>query len=544
MSNRWYSRFSLRRLLVVVTLCGLSLGLWRGYIQPYRAQRDAADQLLADGAQLQMRPANVPGWLTRFFDQSLFQDVVAVKLEHARLQPADLVVLGDLPHVERLYLAGSTIDDEGLRHVRHLRRLRRISLWKTQITDQGLAVLATLPQLEVIDAHTTPLSEACLRPFCGSPNLQRLVHSFAVGDEGLACLASMPALRDLRVHAARVTDAGLARLPGKAEVLGIVLSSPSVTERGLRHIAAIPFLRRLSTRGVPLTDAALPHLDAATDLEWLELENSKVSFGGVTRWAADDIDWLWVEHHDTVHRITRQPGWNVEDAWRMTLFMPLAAEDAPHLARLKRLKSLTLRAPGCDDSVLEGLRGLTRLESLTVSLKLTDAGLETIGSLRGLTSLRIEGQVDVTPAGLEHLASLEKLESLEIRSAGLQDDQLAFLRRLPRLRTLELAGNRLTGAGMVHLTGLQELQTLSLSFNPALDDTGLAPLAKLQNLRQLSAQQVGVTDAGLRHLRQMHQLRSLDLLGAPVSAQAMRRLREQLRVRRAPRETDWGVWMP
>ncbi len=176
------------------------------------------------------------------------------------------------------------------------------------------------------------------------------------------------------------------------------------------------------------------------------------------------------------------------------------------------------------DAILDALKdvpGLTHLH-LSWAENLTDAGLATVGELKALRQLHIEGARRITDAGLAPLANLSGLTTLDLINAeNITDGGLAHVKGLTRLTTLRLPGTKVTDAGLAHLKGLTALRVLELDALP-ISDAGLAHLAGLTNLTVLNLRGTylrnsRVTDAGLVHLHGMTRLTNLDLSGIPLT---------------------------
>ncbi|MEX0586345.1 MAG: hypothetical protein WD176_06860 [Pirellulales bacterium] len=105
---------------------------------------------------------------------------------------------------------------------------------------------------------------------------------------------------------------------------------------------------------------------------------------------------------------------------------------------------------------------------------------------------------DVSDADLEHVAMLASLEDLNLNGAQATDEGLAFVARLGRLRTLELADVK------------------------KMTDAGLAQLAGIVELRQLGLQQTNITGAGLKEFDRCRHLSSLAVSGEFVGNDAIR----------------------
>lgn len=115
----------------------------------------------------------------------------------------------------------------------------------------------------------------------------------------------------------------------------------------------------------------------------------------------------------------------------------------------------------------------------------------------------------ITDEGLENLRVLNQLESLSFSYNQLITDAgLANLEGMIQLRELSLNSTPITDAGLVHLAGLPRLQTLELCGTP-ITDAGLAHLAGLPQLQTLDLRDTQITDSGLAYLAGLTRLRVL-----------------------------------
>jgi hypothetical protein len=85
----------------------------------------------------------------------------------------------------------------------------------------------------------------------------------------------------------------------------------------------------------------------------------------------------------------------------------------------------------------------------------------------------------VTDAGLAHLAGLTNLRTLRLEDTQVTDAGLKYLAPLKKLTELDLRGTRVTDAGLEVLAGFPNLQKLLLDKSQATD----AGVAKLQKAR-------------------------------------------------------------
>jgi Leucine-rich repeat (LRR) protein len=118
--------------------------------------------------------------------------------------------------------------------------------------------------------------------------------------------------------------------------------------------------------------------------------------------------------------------------------------------------------------------------------------------------------------------------TVEATHIQLSDKDLAFLAKETDLEFLDLTGNNVTNAGLVHLKDLDRLETLVLSHNKGIGmgfvtmgfvtdpssqitNAGLVHLTGLSNLKRLSLDWCDVTDEELEHLKGLAKLQTLDL---------------------------------
>jgi hypothetical protein len=109
-------------------------------------------------------------------------------------------------------------------------------------------------------------------------------------------------------------------------------------------------------------------------------------------------------------------------------------------------------------------------------------------------------RVSATDAGLEHLQGLTQLQTLDLSHAPVTDAGLEHLKGLTQLRVLCLSGTRVTDAGLEHLKGLTQLQRLYLS-RTRVTDAGLEYLKGLTQLQRLDLTWTRVTEAGVAELK-------------------------------------------
>jgi len=119
-------------------------------------------------------------------------------------------------------------------------KVREVYLYRTQVTDAGLAQLQSLTELEELDLRGTQVTGA-----------------------GLAHLQGLTRLQVLFVTGIQFKDAELVHLQRLANLQWLSLDRTQVTDAGLAHLHVLHGLRVLFLNGTHVTDAGLAQLRQA-----------------------------------------------------------------------------------------------------------------------------------------------------------------------------------------------------------------------------------------------------------------------------------------
>jgi hypothetical protein len=103
----------------------------------------------------------IGGVLVHYDDRAPDRPVVLIDFtNHAQFREQWLNNLAAFPRLSGLGLAGTTLGDAGLRHLRGLTALETLSLAQTQVTDEGLVELLGLKRLRHLDVRGTQVTAA------------------------------------------------------------------------------------------------------------------------------------------------------------------------------------------------------------------------------------------------------------------------------------------------------------------------------------------------------------------------------------------------
>lgn len=182
-----------------------------------------------------------------------------------RPQPSELPLPNAPFRVVNVNLTLSEIDDDGLKNLLGLSQLRFLSLHQAvHISDNGLAHLAPLTCLEVLDLCRTQITDASLEWVGRQRRLQRLsLHETALTDAGMRHVSNLKDLTALNLSRTQVSDAGLVHLIGMTRLTWLQLRETAVTDEGLRHLRHLTALRELYLDPNKISEKAAMELQAS-----------------------------------------------------------------------------------------------------------------------------------------------------------------------------------------------------------------------------------------------------------------------------------------
>ena len=159
------------------------------------------------------------------------------------------------------------------------------------------------------------------------------------------------------------------------------------------------------------------------------------------------------------------------------------------------------------------------LRSLDLSkCDVTDRPLYNLLNCPHLTHLSLDGCTQISDDLLTAvLPSLPSLVSLNLNNCrSVSDSTLIALSGHVRMQHLHLDGMAITNSGLLRLSRLTRLRTLSVGWNDSrVTNAGLGWLASCFSLRRLCLANTGVTDASL--YRNLQRLKQLDVSGTKVA---------------------------
>lgn len=179
---RWY-QFSLRSLLIVVTLFGFACSWFTVKKQQADRQKAAVNVLESHGYEITYdyehystepgydKPTPAPNWLVNLVGKDFLYEVYSVgepislpgciKQQMPAFTDADMAIFEQLPKLRTIrfcnrYGNPAKITDKGLAQQEKLKFLEELNLYDTQVTDAGIRNLRNaFPNLEIKYGHVT-----------------------------------------------------------------------------------------------------------------------------------------------------------------------------------------------------------------------------------------------------------------------------------------------------------------------------------------------------------------------------------------------------
>jgi hypothetical protein len=410
------------------------------------------------------------------------------RLDTPGITDAVLHRLTRLDRVTHLDIGGSkALTDAGILHLAAMPQLRALSMggWSTAVTDRALAVLHDLPELrrfgagwtpgfsdaglaglsacellEDVNLMGTPTGNGAIQALAGKAGLRRLRTGAGVTDRGIALLHQIPRFREWRGGDVKYslmsadaeptflmldgpfTDAGLAALAGLDGLFGLTFfwHCPEFTAAGLAPLKDLANLGFLGCQNKNCDNAAMPHIAAIPRLRMLMGQGALADDDGFTALSrSQSIEYIWGRECPN-----------------------LGGRGFAALSSMPTLRGIAASCKNVDDA---GLSTLPRFPALKefMPMDVPEAGFRHIGLCENLEALWCMYCRETGDTATEHIGGLKKLKSYYAGQTRITDRSLEILGRMASLENLSFwhCGS-LTDAGMAHVAGLPNLREITL----------------------------------------------------------------------------------
>ncbi|MGA2033983.1 MAG: hypothetical protein ABSG68_17180, partial [Thermoguttaceae bacterium] len=301
--RRWF-QYSLRSLMVFVTVTCIALGWFTARMRRARTQREAVATIEAEGGRVlyeydyrvheknagrtwseysaELGHPPTPKWLRDLLGDDFFATVASVR--DLRADDARLEELARcFPDLERLFVSLAPGPCTPLSAGSGTPPGRETQIApKGRISGAGLRHLWGLPGLKTFgiqpDEAEVGIEDQALRNIEGLTHLESFFFFGPVADPELEHVSK---LRNLRVLQIAWVEApfSLAHLPDLTDLRELYLENVRLTDAAFGKIAQLPRLRTLALTNTPMNDARIEHLTALRELRQLSLSG----YGRVTR---------------------------------------------------------------------------------------------------------------------------------------------------------------------------------------------------------------------------------------------------------------------
>ncbi len=409
-----------------------------------------------------------------------------------------LKVVAKRSKLESLELDATDITDAGLRHLSSLKQLKRLSLAGTAITDEGLKAVESMIQLTSLNVGRRPVESFSLqmtpqgpRPVPNIPASQKATTN--ITDAGMASLARLVNLKVLDLRGAKISDKGLEQLRPLTMLEMLTLDKTQITDAGLTHLGVFTKLQFLDVSETGITDNGCVHLAELTGLTSLNLQKTKVTDQGVVQLAPlKSLKSLWLKETRVtavaVKKLQKEIR-TLRDTGLEQGTGPFGEADTPRFAELEEVGAKIQPIP----NVQIGPAWMIDFQGTNIG----DDDLFRVKAVDdngfGYISMIVFAGTRITDAVWSKL-QYEKLEWIDVANTKVTGQRIEVLEKLPYLKTIILLGTPVTNEAVKKLGKFPALQSLNLADTGVSDDV-VDALTSSKTLRILNLKGTRVTPA-------------------------------------------------
>src|SRR6185436_7631300 len=324
--------------------------------------------------------------------------------------------------------------------------------------DEGAANLAHCDELREVFLGWTNTGDGAIRALAGKRRLHHFRSGNGVTDAGLAMLHELPVFKTWQGGEPPV---GLFTYDGSINHL--VLRGP-FTDRGMNNLRGLDglFALNVDASELGISAAALRPLVTLPNLGWLAVdakddwmpliaEMPRLRFLGAQDTIAGDDGFVALSRSRSLEYIWGRRCHNL----RRRGFLALAEMPA--------LRGLSVSCLNVDDEAIAALPRFPSLKEL-MPMDIPDAGYRHIGRCTGLESLILMYCRNTTDAATEHIAGLRNLTYYFNSYTTITERTPELLSGMDSLERITFDGcHNLTNAGVARLARLPKLRELSVS---------------------------------------------------------------------------------
>lgn len=161
-----------------------------------------------------------------------------LQLERDDVTDACLRYLGQLPHLRSLGMAGTLMKGDGLVYLSHLPELSDLQLSRTELNENKLAALENMKSLEDLAVSASSVSDKSCEHLAHIPNLRfvDLSRNLKVTNAGVAKLAALSKLQVLNIEGTSATEFCANSLAKMPKLMSVRFAAKDVSKEGLTRL--------------------------------------------------------------------------------------------------------------------------------------------------------------------------------------------------------------------------------------------------------------------------------------------------------------------
>ena len=375
--------------------------------------------------------------------------------------------LSRMPQLLDLELGGwsSPLTDAGLEALRPLTQLKRVAMcWTQGVSDSGIANLAGCEHLEDVNLLGTAAGDGSIQAFSGKQYLRQFRTGKGVTDVGLDLLQYFPVFRNWQGGEVRYslmsatadpnhllidgsfTNAGIRRLVLLEGLFGLTFfwHCPAFTSEGLASLRQLPHLGFLGCQDQHCDDEAMRHIASIPHLRMLMGQGAVASDAGFEVLSrSQTIEYFWGRDCPN-----------------------FSSRGFAALASMPTLRGIAVSCKNVDAAALSALPHFPALRDL-MPMDVSDDGFRHIGQCENLEGLWCMYCRETGDLATGHLAGLKHLKTYYAGKTKITDLSLEILGRMASLEKLEFwQCEGLTNTGIAQLASLPQLREISLDGLP------------------------------------------------------------------------------
>ncbi|HEY2838573.1 MAG TPA: M56 family metallopeptidase [Pirellulales bacterium] len=182
-------------------------------------------------------------------------------------------------------LQGATVDAQGIDAFSKAAELQELYLDRFEYSERSLAAIARLKKLQKLGlGGVGPVSDAVLQQLANFEQLTQLtIVESGLDDNGLARLANLSALEILNLPDSKITGAGLASLGNLKKLKTLTLSNSPFDDEGSKNLRELPSVEFLYLNKTKITDGSIENIAALTKIRMLTLSDTAVTVDGLAK---------------------------------------------------------------------------------------------------------------------------------------------------------------------------------------------------------------------------------------------------------------------